>query len=119
MNGHWKLALTPCVLSRLWCSLVSFCPPPPFSHHSFSPITPDGRVAMLACVGWFVAEFVHLPHPRLSNPVALEAATEIPRGLWATIIICISVRAGRGGTRGGEGGSWVGVRVASRAQRIH
>lgn len=51
----------------------------------------NGRVAMLACVGWFVAEFVHLPHPRLSNPVALEAAKEIPRGLWATIIICISL----------------------------
>lgn len=46
---------------------------------------------MLACVGWFVAEFVHLPHPRLSNPVALEAARDIPRGLWATIIICISL----------------------------
>lgn len=46
---------------------------------------------MLACVGWFVAEFVHLPHPRLANPVALEAARDIPRGLWATIIICISL----------------------------
>ncbi|KAK1865712.1 hypothetical protein I4F81_008238 [Pyropia yezoensis] len=51
----------------------------------------NGRVAMLACVGWFVAEFVHLPHPRLANPVALEAARDIPRGLWATIIICISL----------------------------
>lgn len=77
-----------------------------WARHPSSPPSPDyldGRVAMLACVGWFVAEFVHLPHPRLSNPVALEAAKEIPRGLWATIIICISVRAGRGGTGGGGG----------------
>lgn len=77
-----------------------------WARHPSAPPSPDcldGRVAMLACVGWFVAEFVHLPHPRLSNPVALEAAKEIPRGLWATIIICISVRAGRGGTGGGGG----------------
>ncbi|OSX73293.1 hypothetical protein BU14_0359s0001 [Porphyra umbilicalis] len=51
----------------------------------------NGRVAMLACVGWWIAEFVHLPDARFQNPVALDAALDIPRGLWAPIIISVSL----------------------------
>lgn len=51
----------------------------------------DGRVAMLACVGWWIAEFVHLPDARFQNPVALDAALDIPRGMWAPIIISVSL----------------------------
>lgn len=51
----------------------------------------DGRVAMLACLGWLVAEVVHLPNKQFSNPVALDAIYQVPVAGWVQILIAISV----------------------------
>lgn len=51
----------------------------------------DGRVAMLACLGWLVAEIVHLPNKQFSNPVALDAIYQVPVAGWVQILIAISV----------------------------
>lgn len=53
--------------------------------------TEDGRVAMLACVGWIVAEFLHLPDPQFSNPVALRAMFQINWGAWVQILLAVSI----------------------------
>lgn len=50
----------------------------------------NGRVAMLACVGWVVAEFLHLPDPQFSNPIALEAMFQINWGAWVQILLFVS-----------------------------
>lgn len=46
---------------------------------------------MLACLGWLVAEFVHLPAKQFSNPVALDAIYQIPVSGWIQILVAISV----------------------------
>eukprot|EP00170_Pyropia_yezoensis_P003235 contig_13517_g3242 len=51
----------------------------------------NGRVAMLACLGWLVAEVVHLPNKQFSNPVALDAIYQVPVAGWVQILIAISV----------------------------
>lgn len=51
----------------------------------------DGRVAMLACLGWLVAELVHLPDKQFSNPVALDAIYQVPVAGWIQILVAISV----------------------------
>ncbi|KAK1865684.1 hypothetical protein I4F81_008211 [Pyropia yezoensis] len=51
----------------------------------------NGRVAMLACVGWIVAEFLHLPDPQFSNPVALRAMFQINWGAWVQILLAVSI----------------------------
>jgi len=51
----------------------------------------DGRVAMLACLGWLVAEFVHLPAKQFSNPVALDAIYQIPVAGWVQILTFVSL----------------------------
>ncbi|OSX77914.1 hypothetical protein BU14_0127s0012 [Porphyra umbilicalis] len=51
----------------------------------------NGRVAMLACLGWLVAEFVHLPAKQFSNPVALDAIYQIPLVGWVQILTFISL----------------------------
>lgn len=89
-GSHGTLSNTICSLTLPVLPRFFALSAAPFYSYPPASLT-DGRVAMLACVGWFVAEFVHLPHPRLSNPVALDAAREIPRGLWATIIIGVSL----------------------------
>lgn len=49
----------------------------------------DGRVAMLAFLGVLVQEFVHLPSPLFSNPVATEAFFQVPAGgLWQIFLAC-------------------------------
>lgn len=45
---------------------------------------------MLACVGWVVAEFLHLPDPQFSNPIALEAMFQINWGAWVQILLFVS-----------------------------
>jgi len=46
---------------------------------------------MLACLGWLVAEFVHLPAKQFSNPVALDAIYQIPLVGWVQILTFISL----------------------------
>lgn len=46
---------------------------------------------MLACVGWVVAEFLHLPDPQFSNPVALQAMFQVNYGAWVQIILGVSI----------------------------
>lgn len=48
-----------------------------------------GRVCMLAFLGMLVQEFVHLPDPAYSNPLATEAFFQVPAGgLWQIFIFC-------------------------------
>ena len=48
-----------------------------------------GRVAMLATLGTIVQEFVQLPFPATSNPVATEAFFQVPAGgLWQIFVFC-------------------------------
>merc|ERR1712205_22289 len=48
-----------------------------------------GRVAMLATLGCIVQEFVQLPFPATSNPVATEAFFQVPAGgLWQIFVFC-------------------------------
>ncbi|KAI0567397.1 light-harvest protein [Gracilaria domingensis] len=48
-----------------------------------------GRVCMLAFLGILVQEFVHLPGPMFSNPVATEAFFQVPAaGLWQIFLFC-------------------------------
>lgn len=48
-----------------------------------------GRVCMLAFAGMLVQEFLHLPSPAFSNPVATEAFYQVPAaGLWQILIFC-------------------------------
>lgn len=51
----------------------------------------NGRVAMLACLGWLVAELVHLPDKQFSNPIALDAIYQVPVAGWIQILVAISV----------------------------
>lgn len=46
---------------------------------------------MLACLGWLVAELVHLPNKQFSNPVALDAIYQVPVAGWIQILLAISV----------------------------
>lgn len=44
---------------------------------------------MLAFLGVLVQEFVHLPAPQFSNPVATEAFFQVPAGgLWQIFLAC-------------------------------
>ncbi|OSX72590.1 hypothetical protein BU14_0422s0022 [Porphyra umbilicalis] len=51
----------------------------------------NGRVAMLACVGWMVAEFVHLPDPQFQNPNQLQAMMQVHWGGWVQIVAFTSL----------------------------
>lgn len=51
----------------------------------------NGRVAMLACVGMLVQEFVHLPNPMYSEPNPIKAIYSVPVEGWIQIIAFISL----------------------------
>nr|7Y5E_52 Chain 52, Chlorophyll a-b binding protein 1B-21, chloroplastic [Porphyridium purpureum]7Y5E_5N Chain 5N, Chlorophyll a-b binding protein 1B-21, chloroplastic [Porphyridium purpureum]7Y7A_57 Chain 57, Chlorophyll a-b binding protein 1B-21, chloroplastic [Porphyridium purpureum]7Y7A_5o Chain 5o, Chlorophyll a-b binding protein 1B-21, chloroplastic [Porphyridium purpureum] len=46
-----------------------------------------GRVAMLACLGIWIQEIVHLPGKEFSNPLATEAFFQVPAGGIAQIFL--------------------------------
>jgi len=46
---------------------------------------------MLACVGWMVAEFVHLPDPQFQNPNQLQAMMQVHWGGWVQIVAFTSL----------------------------
>ena len=48
-------------------------------------------MAMLACVGWMVSEFVHLPDPQFQNPNQLQAMMQVHWGGWVQIIAFTSL----------------------------
>lgn len=49
-----------------------------------------GRVCMMACVGYVVQEFVHLPNEMYSESNPLLAMSTIPHAAWAQIIFFIA-----------------------------
>lgn len=51
----------------------------------------NGRVAMLACVGMLVQEFVHLPNPMFAEPNPIKAIYSVPVEGWIQILAFISV----------------------------
>lgn len=51
----------------------------------------NGRVAMLACLGMLVQEFVHLPAAQFSESNPIKAAQTVPVEGWVQIITAISL----------------------------
>lgn len=48
-----------------------------------------GRVCMLAFLGMLVQEFVHLPDPAYSNPLAIDALFQVPAAaVWQIVLFC-------------------------------
>lgn len=49
----------------------------------------NGRVAMLACLGMLVQEFVHLPNPMYAEPNPIKAIYSVPVEGWIQIILVV------------------------------
>lgn len=48
-----------------------------------------GRICMLAFLGMLVQEFVHLPDPKYSNPLATQAFYQVPTAsIWQIFLFC-------------------------------
>ncbi|PXF48652.1 Chlorophyll a-b binding protein 7, chloroplastic [Gracilariopsis chorda] len=51
----------------------------------------NGRIAMLACLGMMVQEFVHLPGPMFQEPNPLRAIYTVPIAGWVQILAFITI----------------------------